>query len=284
MPQFSRGQHRVKMNPTSCLTLVSLGSVQEQGWSTQGCPCPAASLEPGGASRVQCGQLGHRRAPLGRRRQTAQAKESRRGLLRADAQGSGKTACGSTPGLAQGSAAFPCGPPVPTHRPLCRHGATSPPTQRCPPVSAEQHSPGPVAGLGASGAIRLESHSCQLLSDVSSPPDTSVSSPPEPCPLPRKCDVEPFQAFSTGLSTQKHPRKAAMVVIGIIIFRSAFHPHCWTQILGQVWPGSPPRHISCAAYKRSSTPTSLCASWNHAGQARAPGGCRRLGTPRSKAG
>lgn len=80
MPQFSRGQHRVKMNPTSCLTPVSLGSVQEQGWSTQGCSCPAASLEPGGASRVprvQCGQLGHRRAPLGRRQQTAQAKESR---------------------------------------------------------------------------------------------------------------------------------------------------------------------------------------------------------------
>lgn len=133
MPQFSRG-HRVEMNPTSCLTLVSLGSVQEAGLEHAGLPCPAASLGPGGASRVQCGQLGHRRVPLGRRRQTAQAKESRQELRQSRRTGLWEDCLLRiyTWPEAQGSAAFPCGPPVPTHRPLCRHGATSPPTQRCP--------------------------------------------------------------------------------------------------------------------------------------------------------
>lgn len=127
------------MNPTSCLTPMPLGSVQEQGWNAQGPHCPATSLEPGGASRLPvCSADSWAAHALSQAAGDEQPRPRRvdERLLRADAQGSGKTACGSTPGLAQGLAAFPCRPPVPTHRPPPPWHSTSPPTQHCPPVSA----------------------------------------------------------------------------------------------------------------------------------------------------
>lgn len=117
------------MNPTSCLTLVSLGSVQEQGWSTQGCPCPAASLEPGGASRVRVdswatGALRWTQAT------NSPGRRAGRGLLRADAQGAflGRPADLHLAWLRARPRSH--ADRTPHHR-LLRHGAVIPPTQRC---------------------------------------------------------------------------------------------------------------------------------------------------------
>ena len=77
----------------------------------------------------------------------------------------------------------------------------------CVCVTAQQGACGGAGGLWC--AIRLEFQFCPLLSDVSSPPDTSASSSLETCPLPWACGVELFKGLERRAEHPEAPREGS---------------------------------------------------------------------------